>query len=78
MKAGVYADYPSLRDRTVVITGGATGIGASLVEHFADQGAQVGFIDINQAAGKTLSDQLKDARYPPLFVYPDVGDECPF
>ncbi|RZI65348.1 MAG: SDR family oxidoreductase, partial [Variovorax sp.] len=38
-----FATYPSLVDRTVLITGGATGIGASLVQHFAAQGAKVGF-----------------------------------
>jgi FlaA1/EpsC-like NDP-sugar epimerase len=29
-----YASYPSLEDRVVLITGGASGIGASFVEHF--------------------------------------------
>ena len=33
------ARYPSLVDRVVLVTGGATGIGASLVSQFADQGA---------------------------------------
>ena len=45
-----YATYPSLRDRTVFITGGATGIGAELVAQFARQGARVGFVDIQDAA----------------------------
>jgi NAD(P)-dependent dehydrogenase (short-subunit alcohol dehydrogenase family) len=38
----------------VFITGGATGIGASLVTHFAAQGARVGFIDIDDAAADAL------------------------
>ncbi|MFQ5426605.1 MAG: 3-oxoacyl-ACP reductase, partial [Gaiellales bacterium] len=33
-----YATYPSLRDRVVFITGGASGIGADMVEQFAQQG----------------------------------------
>ena len=41
-----FARYPSLQDRAVLITGGATGIGATLVEAFAGQGAKVGFIDL--------------------------------
>ena len=41
-----YALYPSLQDRGVLITGGATGIGQALVEAFAAQGARVGFIDL--------------------------------
>jgi NAD(P)-dependent dehydrogenase (short-subunit alcohol dehydrogenase family) len=56
--AAAYAIYPSLRGRTVFITGGATGIGASFVEHFAEQGARVGFVDIDSAAGEELAQRL--------------------
>ena len=45
------ATYPSLQGRHVFITGGGSGIGQGLVEHFADQGATVSFVDINAAAG---------------------------
>ncbi|MBC7800214.1 MAG: SDR family oxidoreductase [Gemmatimonadaceae bacterium] len=45
-----YATYPSLRDRRVLVTGGASGIGRGIVEHFAAQGARVGFIDLDEAA----------------------------
>ena len=41
-----FASYPSLRGRTVFVTGGATGIGAELVAQFARQSARVGFVDI--------------------------------
>jgi NAD(P)-dependent dehydrogenase (short-subunit alcohol dehydrogenase family) len=57
-----FATYPSLIDRTVLVTGGATGIGASLVEHFAAQGAKVGFIDIDTKAGTLLAVGLADVR----------------
>ena len=62
-----FAVYPSLLDRPVLITGGATGIGASLVEHFAAQGARVGFIDIDAAAGEALAERLSVTRTAPLF-----------
>ena len=39
--------YPDLKDKVVLITGGAAGIGASMVEAFAAQGARVGFLDID-------------------------------
>ncbi len=68
------AHYPSLVDRTVLVTGGATGIGATLVEQFAAQGARVGFIDIDVAAGAALADALGAARNPPLFVVADLTD----
>ena len=49
-----YASYPSLRDRAVLITGGASGIGASFVKHFAQQGAKVAFLDVDDASAATL------------------------
>ncbi len=42
-----FAIYPSLKDRAVVVTGGASGIGAEIVAAFAAQGAQVGFLDMD-------------------------------
>ena len=42
-----FASYPSLKDRSVFISGGGSGIGASIVEHFAAQGSKVGFVDID-------------------------------
>src|SRR6187455_3365876 len=68
------ASYPSLVDRTVVITGGATGIGASLVAHFAGQGAKVGFIDIAREAGTALARELAGSRHAPLFLVADLTD----
>jgi NAD(P)-dependent dehydrogenase (short-subunit alcohol dehydrogenase family) len=49
-----FATYPTLATKAVFITGGATGIGASLVSHFAAQGARVGFIDIDDDAAAAL------------------------
>ena len=69
-----FARYPSLRDRTVLITGGATGIGASLVEQFASQDAKVGFIDIDAAPGQVLAKTLAASRHAPLFLRADLTD----
>ena len=69
-----FATYPSLLERTVFVTGGATGIGASLVEHFANQGSRVGFVDIDVASGNALAAKLHGARNPPLFVECDLTD----
>lgn len=49
------ATYPSLNGRSVMITGGATGIGAAMVRAFAEQGARVGFVDNDAAAGAELA-----------------------
>jgi NAD(P)-dependent dehydrogenase (short-subunit alcohol dehydrogenase family) len=69
-----HARYPSLQDRCVLITGGATGIGATLVEAFAAQGARVGFIDIDAASGQSLAAAHGGARHPPVFVAADLTD----
>ena len=68
------AHYPSLQDRAVLITGGATGIGAALVAQFAAQGARVGFIDIDVPAGEALVASLAGARHAPAFVAADLTD----
>src|SRR4051812_47634220 len=53
-----YASYPSLRDKIVFITGGASGIGATLVRSFHDQGARVAFVDLKEADGQALAGEL--------------------
>lgn len=65
------AHYPSLEGRPVLITGGATGIGAAMVEAFTRQGAKVGFIDIDDAAGAALASRLEGR---PRFVQADLTD----
>src|SRR4051812_38550355 len=56
-----FATYPSLKARTVFVTGGATGIGAAFVEAFHGQGARVAFIDLDEMAGTALCDRLGGA-----------------
>ena len=48
------AIYPSLKDKIIFITGGASGIGASIVRAFDRQGAVVGIIDIDSASACLL------------------------
>jgi NAD(P)-dependent dehydrogenase (short-subunit alcohol dehydrogenase family) len=68
------AIYPDLEGKTVVITGGASGIGASIVQAFARQGARVGFVDINAEAGTVLANMLTSAGHQVQFVACDVCD----
>jgi NAD(P)-dependent dehydrogenase (short-subunit alcohol dehydrogenase family) len=69
-----FASYPSLVDRTVLVTGGATGIGATLVQQFAAQGAKVGFLDIAREPGLALARELAGSRHAPQFVEADLTD----
>ena len=63
------ASYPSLAGKAVLITGGAAGIGASVVEHFRAQKARVSFLDIDRIAGEALAE-----RVGANFVAADVTD----
>lgn len=67
-----FAVYPSLRGRVVLVTGGASGIGAEEVRQFAAQGARVAFLDVADDAAAALVDSLGDAR--PLFLHCDLKD----
>ena len=46
-----YANYPSLKGQSVFITGGAGGIGQSIVRHFCEHQARVSFVDIDAVRG---------------------------
>ena len=69
------AIYPSLRNKVVFITGGATGIGAEYVSAFSRQGAKVGFIDRDSTGAAELIKSL-DGSVPhaPYFIQCDVTD----
>ncbi|MGN6827053.1 SDR family NAD(P)-dependent oxidoreductase [Paucibacter sp. M5-1] len=69
-----YALYPSLANKRVLITGGGTGIGSTLVEAFAGQSAEVSFLDISDEAALTLQERLSTATHPPRFVHCDLTD----
>ena len=70
-----FASYSSLKDRTVFVSGGGSGIGASIVEHFAGQGAKVGFVDIDEPASTALVKKIAAAGSPaPFFQKADVRD----
>jgi len=69
------ASYPSLRDRVVVVSGGASGIGEAIVEAFAMQHAQVAFLDIQDAAGDLLVHKIDSAGFtPPVYRHCDLRD----
>ncbi len=67
-----FARYPSLVDKTVIITGGGSGIGASMVRAFADQGSNVAFLDVAREPSVALVEDLAAAPHKPVFYECDV------
>ncbi|MEJ1960882.1 MAG: SDR family oxidoreductase [Gammaproteobacteria bacterium] len=67
--------YPSLRERHVVVTGGAEGIGAALVAAFCRQGMAVTFLDINgPAALATIARVAEQGGAIPRYLHCDLTD----
>jgi NAD(P)-dependent dehydrogenase (short-subunit alcohol dehydrogenase family) len=66
------AQYPSLKGQTVLITGGAAGIGASLTASFIAQGAKVGFLDYDREAASVLLAEMDSPNAH--FEYCDLRD----
>src|SRR5260370_1714642 len=67
--------YPSLRDRVVVVTGGASGMGEAIVEAFATQNSRVAFLDIQNAAADRLIHKIEAAGFtPPVYFHCDLSD----
>jgi NAD(P)-dependent dehydrogenase (short-subunit alcohol dehydrogenase family) len=69
------ANYPSLRDRRVFVTGGGSGIGEAIVAAFAAQGAAVAFVDIQVEASEALVARLRGSgAHDPVFRHCDITD----
>ena len=68
------AIYPSLRGRNVVVTGGGSGIGASIVASFARQGARTFFLDVAIEPSRRLEQSLADLPCPPRFLHCNLTD----
>jgi NAD(P)-dependent dehydrogenase (short-subunit alcohol dehydrogenase family) len=70
-----FAIYPSLRQKVAVVTGGASGIGESIVEVLARQLTKVIFLDVQDMAAGQLIRRIVDAGHPaPTYYHCDLTD----
>ena len=74
--ANAGAVYPSLAGRTAFVSGGGSGIGAAIVEHFACQQAKVAFVDVDKAASLALRARLTATGATVHFERCDVRDSA--
>ncbi len=63
-----------LSGKSAVITGGAAGMGRATALAFAEQGATVAIIDIQQEAGKEVEHLIREAGGTAKFIKADVSD----
>jgi D-xylose 1-dehydrogenase len=69
----LFATYPSLVNKTVLITGGAQGIGAAAVRLFAQQDSRVAILDLAEAPAHALIEDIAPrCTYQPIFITCDV------
>jgi D-xylose 1-dehydrogenase len=69
-----FATYPSLKDKSILVTGGASGIGADIVRAFAGQGAKTAFVDFDIPNGEALANELSSSGARVLFEPCDLRD----
>ena len=69
-------DLFCVKDRVIVITGATGVLGASMVEHFADQGAKVVILGRNREAGSRLENEAKAKGGEALFLECNVLDKA--
>jgi NAD(P)-dependent dehydrogenase (short-subunit alcohol dehydrogenase family) len=73
--SGAFASYPSLRDRVIIVTGGASGIGEAIVEACTLQKARVAFLDLQDSAAEQLIARLEAVgATPPIYYHCDLTD----
>src|SRR5260221_2827313 len=69
-----FTRYDSLKGRTVVVTGGASGIGEAFVRAFAANGARVAFLDVQADAGTAVAKAIGRTAEAPRFLHCDLTD----
>jgi NAD(P)-dependent dehydrogenase (short-subunit alcohol dehydrogenase family) len=66
----------SFRNKVVVVSGAASGIGAAICQRFAAEGAKIGLLDMDETGVKAAADKLKGAGADAVGLKCDVVNEA--
>ena len=61
-----------LKNKTAIVTGGASGFGAGIAQRFAREGASVVVADINDTEGESIANEIRDSGGDAVYVHADV------
>lgn len=65
-----------MKNKTILITGGASGIGLAIVEKFGAEGSHVFFIDSNQKEGEEVEKRGREKGWSLHFLNTDIQNEA--
>lgn len=63
-----------LKDKAVIITGGAGGIGSGMVKAMAKEGAKVAIVDLNEEQGNAVLSELQEISPDSMFIKADLTE----
>src|SRR3990167_6977774 len=63
-----------LKDKVAIVTGAASGIGKAIAYAFADEGADIAVIDLQEAKGQSVAKSIKDKGRKGVFVKANVSE----
>ena len=76
MKTRDLSEFFSLAGKTALITGGGSGLGLAVAEAFAQYGAAVAVVDVDEAAAREVADSIEAAGGRAIAVRCDVADQA--
>ena len=68
-------NHEGMEGSVIVITGGGSGMGAAMAKDFAERGAGIAILDLDEARGSAVADSITDANGKAVYKKVDVTDK---